>query len=709
MISEKQYVLDSFRLHFETLAQKKLVIYGIGENTQRILQHFKEHNIVGLMDQARTGEMIYGKKIISEKEVLELGVDTIIIVAKASITRIIFRRIASFCATHSIRVFDFNGKVLGIQKTVEKSFDRYRGMNMATLKERILQADVVSFDVFDTLVMRRVLYPHDIFLIVASKIEGTEYQKQIYAEARVKAERELYNEGKVPDIHEIYDRIQLALEISDEMKILWKDIEIQTEAQYLIPRKSMCEALHFAITASKEVILTSDMYLPEPILRRLLVDLGIKINQTQIFVSCDHGVTKSNGLFDIILRSRAGGKKMLHVGDNHEADERFAKEYGIDDVFPIESALVMLEDSYACELLKYDDTLCNRLMIAEFIGRQLNDAFLFSDTRGKFRVKNNYEVAYSFIAPIIYSFFGWLTAKANELKLEHIFFSARDGFLLDKISKLLHDKIPDFPITHYFYTSRIVASLAGLNSDDDILYFASLPYSGSLKDMLKNRFRLTEDEIEAFGGENLNAYLIEHRDAIMKHSRTVRANYLRYIECLQVKNGSRVGFFDFFSSGTCQKALSHFVDYELYGIYFSRINDNYKADLKIETWLGMGYAYKENYYLLEDYFFMENILTSYEPTLEDFDSHGQPMFAPEHRTKTQIDSLYEMHDAILDYVARDENNIHQVAAMNKKLPDFIFHLLGNTYSVVETDYLITNVVEDRFCNRRFEIPKVGEN
>lgn len=702
MIDEKQYVINAFGSNFGAFKNKKLVIYGIGKNTSHILEHFSEHDFVGLMDEVRTGETIYGKKIIPKEKLLELGADTIVVVARASNVRIIYRRIAEFCIANAISVYDINGNLLQMGSGEERVIDQYRDVNMEALKEKIADADAVSFDIFDTLVMRKTLYPKDIFIITGDRIGETAPEKETYARIRVKAEMELYDEGKNPNIHDIYDRIQQILGLPDETKNRWKDLEIKTEEEFIVSRETMREVFDYVKAEGKAVFLVSDMYLPSSVICRLLSRQGIDIPQNRILVSCDCGVSKNSGLFNI-LRGEVHGNKILHIGDNREADERAARLYGIDDTFYIESAVSMLEDSYASELLQYDAAFCNRMMIGELISKELNDPFLFHTTKGKFRVDSNREMAYSFLAPMICSFIGWLAMKAKELELEHILFSARDGYLLEKVSRLLCDKIPDFPQMHYFYTSRAVAVLAGLNTDDDILHAARLAYAGLPEEMLKSRFLLGTVEILERGNISDDEYILMHREAIMKHSETARRNYLRYLDCLNIRKGSRVGFVDFVSSGTCQKGLSGFVDYDLQGLYFAQLYDEFKKDLKIESMYGRQCAYKESYFFLENYFFMENVLASFEPTLQNFNEQGVPVFLPERRTQNQLKALKDIHRAILDYAQQTKIDLSQFEKIDIALIDLIFKLLQDQYSEKITDCFETEVLEDEFCNRKLVI------
>jgi len=698
MQDEKQFLIDTFCKNFKDFKENKIVIYGIGKSTQYILENFREYNFIGLMDEVRTGETIYEKNIISKEQVLELSVDTIIILALKANIPIIFKRIYEFCNKHSIQVYDINGNNLMIKNYDIKNFDKYKSISTEILKDKILNVDVVSFDVFDTLVMRRVLYPKDIFMIAGDKINI-----EIFAKTRVKAEMELYyDEDTIPTIHEIYDRLQQILKISDETKEQWKNTEILTEKEYLIQRKKIYEIFEYAKSMGKEIFLVSDMYLPKDILCELLNGLGININVEHILVSCDYRLSKSNGLFNI-LKSKTIDKKILHIGDNYEADILSAKKYGIDDVFHIENAVVMLADSYACDLLKYESNLYNRIIIGEFISKQLNDPFIFSKTQGKFIVESNYDMAYSFFAPVICGFFSWMVSKAKELDLKYILFGARDGYIFEEISKLLQHTIPDIPKTNYFYTSRIVAVLAGLNSDEDILQAAHIAYSGSIEQMLKSRFFL-RDCLER-GECSDDEYILKHKEQIIENSKMLRKNYLNYIISLNIEQRSKVGFLDFVSSGTCQNSLSNFVNFDLYGLYFARIHNEKRKNLAIETLYGEMHMNMESYHILNNFTLFENILTSCEPTLQNFDENGTPIFMAESRTKKQMESLKEIHSAILDYVQK--MNINGFKNADKELLDLIFYLLCEKYSVLATDYFDSEIQSDEFCNRKFGVAKIN--
>ena len=353
-------IIPAWEKHFAN-KKKNMAIYGIGKWTKLILDTYGSGNIIALLDETHIGESVYGKPVMSMEAALAKEVDIIVIVARSSSIKNIYRRIRGICKANKVDVYDIHGNSLDGDTQNEKIREKYRAINKSSLREKIALAEVVCFDIFDTLLTRRVLYPDDVFALLAQR-NGIEN----FISLRKKAEARLSREGGVPNIYDIYQQLGPAT--------VKQEIEMETEI--MLSRKAMVDMLDYARDQMKTVYLVSDMYLPKQVIKALLDNLGIDMDISKILVSCDCGVSKSNGLFDI-LRDRVGDKKILHIGDNYEADILAAKRHGIDDTFAIESGLSMLEDSRAENILDYDKTLANRLVIGEFVAMQFNDPFAF--------------------------------------------------------------------------------------------------------------------------------------------------------------------------------------------------------------------------------------------------------------------------------------------------------------------------------------------
>ncbi len=167
-----------------------------------------------------------------------------------------------------------------------------------------------SFDVFDTLLARRVSHPHDIFSIVEEMYPFKDFRKiRVEAEARGR----LTYDG-------IYATVKSMTGLSDEDIQRLKEFEFQVEKDnsYLIV--SNCNEV------SDGDILISDMYLSSAKILELLRYHGFHKDVKVYSSSC--GVSKNEGsMYKHVLNEV--GTIVSHTGDNYHSDVRMAAMHGI--------------------------------------------------------------------------------------------------------------------------------------------------------------------------------------------------------------------------------------------------------------------------------------------------------------------------------------------------------------------------------------------
>ena len=112
MKTEDQYIQEKFYKNFIEGDCRNIVIYGTGIHTKKLLENIKTNRIVGLMDAAKTGEVMYGKKVLSNQETAAIRDVAIVIVARSSVIYVIYRRIQEFVTKNGIPVYDINGRML---------------------------------------------------------------------------------------------------------------------------------------------------------------------------------------------------------------------------------------------------------------------------------------------------------------------------------------------------------------------------------------------------------------------------------------------------------------------------------------------------------------------------------------------------------------------------------------------------------------------
>ena len=112
MYIETQYILDQFNINFIEKMSGPIILYGTGLNTQRLLERADNDRIMGLMDDKKTGQVLWGKKVLAYEEVAEIKDVIIVIIARNAVINVIYRRIESFCKENKISVYDIQGKNL---------------------------------------------------------------------------------------------------------------------------------------------------------------------------------------------------------------------------------------------------------------------------------------------------------------------------------------------------------------------------------------------------------------------------------------------------------------------------------------------------------------------------------------------------------------------------------------------------------------------
>lgn len=686
MLDEKDYVVNLFNDNFLKYKDKRIVLYGTGPNTKSIIENTVGFNFVGLMDGYKKDGSIFGLDILDYDEVINKEAEIIVVVARKSSTNIIYNRISEFCIENKILVLDIFGNDLSIVKEKFTEDNIYFNKNEEELKSQIQSHEAISFDIFDTLIMRKTLYPDDVFEIIGSRINNKEFTA-LRREAMAKVSN--------ANIYEIYDEYQKMTNISDDERNRLLKLEISTEKSVLIPRVKMVEILNYAVSLGKKVYLISDMYFTKEILEEILNDLGVK-GYSDIFVSCEYKVLKSQGLYRI-YKEKVQAPSYLHIGDNEEADGVYPKEQGI-SCYNINSAYEMLEISSYRDIIKEAKTLQDRIMLGMFIERAFNNPFSLYNSKGRTKINTPYDKGYLFIAPVISAFMIWFIDKVKDY--DRVIFSARDGYLFSKLYEIT-EKNKKLPKSDYVLTSRVAAVSAGIFNEEDIKYISNYSFGGNPEKLLEKRFFLNKAEIEEYNGESLEEYALRHKGKILTRSKELRDNYLMYLK--QFDFNGKIAFFDFVASGTCQFYLEKILGTKLDGIYFMRLlngNEGLK-EINIDSWIsGKNEFYEENY-IYNNYLFLEKIIVSFSSTLSNFSSSGKAVFLAENRSEECIEYTKELQKGILDYYLTFLN-LETNKGISIKFVEKLFEFMESTYTEIEGNYIDKAVFADEFCNRYSE-------
>ncbi|WP_333650830.1 hypothetical protein [Lacrimispora sp.] len=696
-MAESNCLIKKFRENFCRYKEEPIVVYGISPSTKEILDNCREFKIFGLLDGYQKHGRIYDYNIVCEEDLIKNGIKNIVVIARASSVKIIYNRIKGFCKKNNINLYDINGTNLIEKFEIRIIDDDYKKKSYEELLGEIDRHDVISFDIFDTILMRKVLYPMDVFEILARKVND-EYGLDFVKE-RVRAERELLS-GEYPSLQKIYERFMHNTALSYESVIKLMELEFDIEKKVIVPRYRMIEAYKFAISKGKRVFFVSDMYLSREHIKVLLDNNSIN-EYEDIIVSSEYGRTKCNGLF-CILKDAIKDNSCLHIGDNYEADVINPPLFGIDS-YEVKKASEMMAFSSYYELEYFYEKYDNRVLIGLFVAEIFNDPFAFQKDSGKVSLKDVRRFSRIFIAPIVTKYLFWLkdNMKKESIDFDKILFLARDGYLIEKMYQMLCEKSDDqMPDACYFLTSRTPCIVSEIYNENDIERVLGLGYDGKPEDLLRYRFLLVNDEIQVYHkGMESHEYVMAHKSLILQRAEEVRTGYKIYAKKQGIVSGKKVAVFDLAASGTCQSALERLFEIETFGYYFVHIKDNRNINIRslfsISTW------FEKEAFICESYILLENILTSTQPTLLSFSANGEPTYAEENRTINQRNDLDLMHQSIMDFF-EEYLALYDDCQADIKVTDKMLSFIQNKYTDLSGIPIINGRLNDEFYNRSYE-------
>lgn len=232
------------------------------------------------------------------------------------------------------------------------------------LKQLIDEYEAISFDIFDTLVMRTVYFNHDVFRLV-----GRKYAEVIpnFFDYRVRAEKEL-SRTRYPYMEEIYTQIAKECGIDEALAMEIMQYEIEVERSVIVARNEMVDIFNYCKEAGKKVYIVSDMYMHQADLEKIINDLGI-VGYDKIFVSCEYDTSKPQRLFEC-YKKEITASSYLHIGDSYMCDIEPSAKLGIDSF-----RLCMSTEIWEGAGNKPAENLDERLVQAKYIAENVNSPF----------------------------------------------------------------------------------------------------------------------------------------------------------------------------------------------------------------------------------------------------------------------------------------------------------------------------------------------
>jgi len=308
------------------------------------------------------------------------------------------------------------------------------------LAAELSKYDVISFDVFDTLVLRPFSSPTDLFFVLGDQLNYMDFQR-IRCEMEWRAREKKYKKEKHHEVNldEIYTVLAEETGIDKEEAMT---LEINLENTYCFANPYMFRVVKQLLKLNKKIIVASDMYLNTQQIKELLRCSGYP-EFSSYYVSCDINKSKSKGdLFDSIKQSEGVMQTYAHVGDNYLADVNQAKKHGFTPYH-----------YYNVNATGMPFRAEDMSVITGGLYRGLVNAHIHN---GLYKYSREYEYGFIYGGLFVTGYCQFIHEYVNHHEIEKILFLARDGDILSKAYARMYPEEQEK--IQYVYWSRLAST-----------------------------------------------------------------------------------------------------------------------------------------------------------------------------------------------------------------------------------------------------------
>lgn len=405
----------------------------------------------------------------------------------------------------------------GFFYSVETNWDD----RLELIKREIANSNIscISFDIFDTLVVRPFYKPIDLFKIIDKEYEskqnnsGVAFSKMRVISETIAREEQYKADPKIEEVtlDDIYNTINKLYDIDMQLLNELKEKEKQLEIKYCTRRNTAYELYKLAKACGKKVICTSDMYLPKETILQILKKNGYT-ELDNVYISSEIKKTKWTGnLYRYVVEElKINSKEIIHIGDNYDSDCKMSQKLGINSIHFIKTIEAMNNTNYLTGMLTKSlpfwqdnkeaiEFMGIRTMLAVVANKYFDNPYRTFNRNTDFNA-DPYLIGYYALGMYTYGVAKWLLDDTRG-KNDKISFMARDGYLVMEAFKILKDLYKDAPETEYMYVSRKALIPVMLSNKMDfyklseVVQYQNHSPKGMLK-YLKNVVTVDEGKLE---------------------------------------------------------------------------------------------------------------------------------------------------------------------------------------------------------------------
>jgi FMN phosphatase YigB (HAD superfamily) len=484
------------------------------------------------------------------------------------------RAVAVSCARAGLRLVEFDYDAAQWRDGwTQLDGGRFGAVDWAALEARIAAAELVSFDVFDTVVMRPCTNPDVMQRRAFRAAADTEAQADRLFDARRAAEAKLRAETDAADvtIEQIYRYLAEHGDHDGAILAAAQQAEIEVEMRAAQPRSRLVELLRSAHSRGQRLIAITDTYLPPAVVRKVLDAVGLAGVPAEVYVSNAVGARKdSGGLWRHVIQHEATPvDRWLHIGDNEVSDLQMASDHGIGWAHaysPAATAQVQRVGLRSGERNVGSSELIAGLGVVPLLTEHAADP---TDDPGVF--------GRCVAGPLAVAFALWVRQQAAVLGIDQLWFVARDGYVLERVYRRLAEFVGSSPAPSAYVLSSRMSMIGAAHGDavDADLVIGTSEFSGRFGDLLfhKTGFLITDSDIAAApvtlpGDDAFARHLLSLVAAEFAEFSARRADaYRRYVAGLGCGPDAHIGVVDLGYSANSVRGLSRIVPNRLTALF----------------------------------------------------------------------------------------------------------------------------------------------
>lgn len=306
--------------------------------------------------------------------------------------------------------------------------------------EELSKYDVVSFDVFDTLILRCVEKPEDVFYAVQSALSYPGF-KTVRKEAERKAREkryQLYGDYEV-SFEEIWNELSLLTGISGNtgMKAEW-----EAEQSFCYANPFFLNKVNKLRKRNLKIIICSDMYFNAEYIKKLLLAKGYP-EFDAYYISSDYHKAKHDGkLYEEIRKDFGENLTYIHIGDNLHSDiaqatkKKFASVHYRD--------IMTAGNNYRAKDMSH---------IIRSVYSGIVNGYLHNGTN---RLSPEFEFGFIYGGLFAVGYCQYIHQFVENKNIDKILFLSRDGDVLKKVYELMYPA--EKGKCEYAYWSRLAST-----------------------------------------------------------------------------------------------------------------------------------------------------------------------------------------------------------------------------------------------------------